>query len=168
MTDATTGQPVTAADFKGKVVMLYFGYTQCPDVCPLTLQNIGTILGQLGKAAADVRVLFVTVDPGRDTLPILKQYTAIFAPEIVGLRGSADDLARLARRYRIGYSATPAADGHPYEVTHSSAVYVFDRNGDPQILVPSLASPDADLSSVTGALKGLLDEQKSGLPGRLF
>ena len=118
MTDATTGKPVTAQDFRGKVVMLYFGYTQCPDVCPLTLQNLADVLKRLGKAADDVRVLFVTVDPNRDTLPILKDYTAIFAPQIVGLRGGANDLARLARRYRIGYSVTtrqgrPALRGHP-------------------------------------------------------
>ena len=168
MTDATTGKPVTAQDFRGKVVMLYFGYTQCPDVCPLTLQNLADVLKRLGKAADDVRVLFVTVDPNRDTLPILKDYTAIFAPQIVGLRGGANDLARLARRYRIGYSVTPARDGQPYEVTHSSAIYVFDREGDPKLLIPTLASADADVTAIAADVQKLLRDKKSGWLGGLF
>ncbi len=108
MTDATTGTPVTAADFRGKLVLLYFGYTNCPDVCPLTLHNIALILHRLGKSADAVRVLFVTVDPQRDTLPVLRAYTALFAPQIVGLRPDANQLARLARRYRLAYSVSPA------------------------------------------------------------
>jgi protein SCO1/2 len=167
MTDATTGQPITAADLRGKVVMLYFGYTQCPDVCPLTLQNLAGVLKRLGTSASDVRVLFVTVDPDRDTLPILKDYTAIFAPEILGLRGGANDLARLARRYRIGYSVSPASAGHPYEVTHSSAIYVFDRDGDAKLLIPSLATSDADVTAIVADLRGLLDEKKDGWLARL-
>ncbi len=130
MTDATTGQPVTAADFHGKVALLYFGYTLCPDFCPTTLTNLADVLQRLGAHAGDVRVLFVTVDPNRDSLPIMKQYAAAFAPQMVGLRGTPDELAALARRYRVAYSVTPARNGHPYEVTHSSIVYVFDQNGD--------------------------------------
>ena len=74
MTDAMNGKPVTAADFRGKVVLLYFGYTLCPDFCPTTLTNLATVLQNLGKQADQVRVLFVTVDPNRDTLPVLKRY----------------------------------------------------------------------------------------------
>ncbi len=108
MTDAMTGQKVTAADFRGKVVLLYFGYTQCPDFCPTTLTNLTHVLDRLGARAKDVRVLFVTVDPNRDTLPVLKQYAAAFGPQVVGLRGTPDELANLARRYRVGYSVMPA------------------------------------------------------------
>jgi protein SCO1/2 len=106
MTDATTGTLVTAVDFRGRVVMLYLGYTQCPDVCPLTLQNIAIVLKRLGSAANNIRVLFATVDPERDTLRVLKHYTSLFALQIVGLRGNADELAQLARRYRLAYSVS--------------------------------------------------------------
>ena len=156
MTDATTGKPVTAADFRGRIVLLYFGYTNCPDVCPLTLHNIALILHRLGRSADAVRVLFVTVDPKRDTLPVLRAYTALFAPQIVGLRPDANQLARLARRYRLAYSVSPARASHPYEVTHSAAVYAFDRTGAARLLIPSLASATPDLAGATADLERLL------------
>jgi protein SCO1 len=156
MTDAATAHPVTAADFHGKVVLLYLGYTQCPDVCPLTLQNIAQILHRLGKDAADVRVLFVTVDPNRDTLPVLRTYTTVFAPEIVGLRPNANQLARLARRYRLAFSVSPASATHPYQVTHSAAVYVFDKTGRVRLLVPSLADQHPDIAGTAADLERVL------------
>jgi len=167
MTDATTGKTVTSADFRGKLVMLYLGYTMCPDVCPLTLQNVGVILKKLGPRASDVRLLFVTVDPNRDTLPVLKRYTSLFAPQVVGLRGSADQLAQLARRYRLAYSVSPANKTHPYEVTHSSAIYVFDQDGRPQLLVPSLATTKPDLAGTADDLQRLLNRSQSGWIARL-
>jgi protein SCO1 len=167
MTDANTGKTVTAADFHGKLVMLYLGYTMCPDVCPLTLQNAAAVLKKLGPAADNVRLLFVPVDPNRDTLPVLKQYTALFAPQIVGLRGSADQLAQLARRYRLAYSVSPATKTHPYEVTHSSAIYVFDRDGRPRLLVPSLATTTPDLAGTADDLQRVLNQSHSGWIARL-
>jgi protein SCO1/2 len=129
MTRAGDGLGVTAADYRGRVTILYFGYTHCPDVCPTTLANLADMLGRLGPDADKVRVLFVTVDPGRDTLPILKEYAAAFAPQIDGLSGSDNALADLARRTRIAYSVTPESPGHPYAVMHSSAVFLFDATG---------------------------------------
>ena len=169
MTDAATGHTVTAKDFRGKLVMLYLGYTHCPDVCPLTLHNIAAILHRLGKDAENVRVLFVTVDPHRDTLPLLKQYTALFAPasELIGLRPDANQLATLARRYRLAYSVTPATATQPYTVTHSSAVYVFDRAGNARLLVPSLASTEPDLAGTASDLERLLYSGSGGLLARL-
>jgi protein SCO1/2 len=163
MTDATTGKEVTAADFRGKVVLLYFGYTNCPDVCPTTLHNISVILHRLGKKAADITVLFVTVDPHRDTLAVLSEYTKLFAPQIVGLRGTANALAQLARSYHIGYSVSPATASHPYEVTHSSAIYAFDRNGKAQLLIPSLASTTPDIAGTTADLEKLVSEGHGGV-----
>ena len=126
MARASDGANVTAGDYRGHVLILYFGYTNCPDICPTTLANLAEVLGRLGRDADKVRVLFVTVDPNRDTLPILKKYAAAFAPQIDGLRGSDNALASLARRYRIAYSVKtlPA-----YEVMHSSAVFFFDATG---------------------------------------
>ena len=157
MTRASDGKEVTAADFKGKVTLLYFGYTFCPDVCPTTLANVGAILRKLGDDADQVRVLFVTVDPNRDTLPVLKSYVKLFAPQIVGLRGNPDQLAALARRYRVSYSVTPESNGKPYEVTHSSAVYVFDKTGALRLLISSLSTSKPDVDGSVADLKRLVD-----------
>jgi protein SCO1/2 len=156
MTRASDGKTVTAADYKGKVVLLYFGYTFCPDVCPTTMFNVANMLKTLGKKADDVRVLFVTVDPNRDTLPVLKQYTAAFAPQLVGLRGTPDQLATLAKRYRIAYSVSPASAGHDYEVSHSSAVYVFDRNGNIKLLFSGLSTPKPQVAGMTSDLQQMV------------
>ena len=158
MTRATDGKEVSATDFKGKVTLLYFGYTFCPDVCPTTLLNLTIVLKKLGPEADDVRVLFVTVDPNRDTLDVLKQYMQAFAPQTVGLRGSPDQIAALAKRYRVAYSVKPATKGHPYEVTHSSAVYAFDRNGEVRLLVSGLATTNPDLDGFADDLRTLLKQ----------
>jgi len=129
MTRASDSANVTATDYRGRVVILYFGYTNCPDICPATLANLAEVLGRLGRDSDKVRVLFVTVDLNRDSLAILKKYAAAFAPQIDGLRGSDNALAGLARRYRIAYSVTPESPGHPYTVMHSSAVFIFDAAG---------------------------------------
>ncbi|HEX3811126.1 MAG TPA: SCO family protein [Rhizomicrobium sp.] len=129
MTRANDGQAVAAGDYRGKVTVLYFGYTHCPDVCPTTLANLSGALKQLGHKAKNVRVLFVSVDPDRDTLPVLKSYVAAFAPQVDGLRGNPNALTALTRRYRAIYNVTPASPGHAYEVTHSNTIYVFDRTG---------------------------------------
>lgn len=157
MTDAGTGKSVTAADFRGKVTILYLGYTMCPDVCPLTLGRVADVMDRLGEQSAQVRFLFVSVDPDRDTIPVLKRYVEAFGPEFVGLRGSADAVARLARRYRLAYSVQPATATTPYEVTHSSAVYVFDRDGKARLLEPSLASTTPDIAGTVDDLRRLID-----------
>ena len=156
MTRASDGKQVTAADYRGKVALLYFGYTFCPDVCPTTLLNLTNMLKTLGKKANDVRVLFVTVDPNRDTLSVMKDYTSSFAPQVVGLRGTPDQLATLAKRYRVAYSVTPAHDGKPYEVTHGAAVYVFNRAGDTKLLFTGLSSPDTKLAPMSADLRQMV------------
>ncbi|PDQ18563.1 electron transporter SenC [Mesorhizobium sanjuanii] len=156
MAHAPDGKEMTEVDFRGKVVMLYLGYTFCPDICPTTLASIAEILAQLGADAGKVTVLFVTVDPDRDTLSVLADYVGDFAPQIVGLRGTPDQLAVLARRYRLAYSVTPATDGRPYEVTHSSAIYVFDGSGAARVLVSSLGTAAPNLTDVTADLKRLV------------
>ena len=156
MTRASDGKTVTAADYKGKIVLLYFGYTTCPDVCPTTLLNVTDMLKTLGKRADDVRMLFVTVDPNRDTLAILKEYTDAFAPQVVGLRGTPDQLTTLAKRYRVSYSVTPAHDGKPYEVTHGAAVYVFNRQGDIKLLFTRLSTANTKLAPMTEDLREMV------------
>ena len=150
------GQPVTAATYRGKVALLYFGYTHCPDVCPLTLVHLHTVLQKLGKSAEDVRILFVTVDPGRDTVPVLHQYVTAFDPRIVGLTGTGDAIAQLAKRYRAFYQPEPAkaSSSGDYEVTHSSAIYVFDREGRARLL----ATPGDSNDEILHDLKILVEQ----------
>ena len=129
MQRANDETPVSAKDYAGKITLLYFGYTNCPDICPTTLANLAETLRRLGPKAKQVRVLFVTVDPDRDTAPVLKAYANAFSPQMDGLRGTKNAIASLARRYRVAYDVRKPTPGHPYEVMHSSAVFVFDRDG---------------------------------------
>ncbi len=152
MVRANDGKPVGADDYRGHAVVLYFGYTNCPDICPTTLSDLAAVLQRLGPQARDVRVLFVTVDPARDSLAGLKTYVNAFAPEIDGLRGSPDAIARLARRYRVTYAVTPASPGHAYEVMHSDSVFFFDRDGHARYVTTSVANAD----DTTAAVKTLL------------
>jgi protein SCO1/2 len=103
-----------------------------------------------------VRLLFVTVDPDRDSLPELKRYAEAFGPEVDGLRGDPDELTALARRYRVAYSVSAPSPGHAYEVTHSSGIYVFDGLGKPRLIVSSLSSPKPDISGAVEDLRALL------------
>ncbi len=149
MTDVNTGKTVSEADFKGKVTLLYFGYTNCPDVCPATLYNLDRIFKQMGSAATQVQVLFVTVDPDRDTPATLARYTSLFGTNVTGLRGNADQLYALARRYRVVFSVTKAPT---YAVTHSSAVYVFNAQGKPQFIIAGLEGGTPDIPGIASDL----------------
>ena len=129
------GAKVHAEAWRGKITLLYFGYTHCPDVCPLTLATIAQALKKMGPEAKQVSVLFVSVDPKRDTLPVLKTYTQAFGPQIVGLTGTQSQLLALSKRYRVSYSYDqPNADGS-YTVNHSSAIFVFDGKGKVRLLM---------------------------------
>ncbi|TAL74590.1 MAG: SCO family protein [Rhodanobacter sp.] len=138
------GKAVTAADYRGNVVLLYFGYTHCPDVCPLTLAHIHAALNKLGAEADGARILFVTVDPTRDTPSVLHAYVNAFDQRAVGLTGTPAAIEALSKRYRSAFSREPG-DGHGnYEVSHSSGIYVFDRKGHPRVL-STPGTPQADL-----------------------
>ncbi len=127
-------RPVTAEDYRGKVVLLYFGYTNCPDACPTTLTTLSAVMHKLGPDAAKMRVLFVTVDPQRDTSAVLKRYVAFFGPQFVGLRGDDDALTALSKRYRIAYHREPPDHNGYYAVDHSSAIFIFDASGQARLL----------------------------------
>jgi protein SCO1 len=132
MVRASDGLAVNAEDYRGRVVLLYFGYTHCPDVCPTTLANLSDVLKRLGRDAEKVRVLFVSVDPDRDTLDVLKPYAQAFGAQVDGLRGTKNQIADVARRYRVAYSVKPKPE---YVVTHTSAVFVFDDKGRARLVV---------------------------------
>lgn len=130
-------QPVTAADYRHDIVLLYFGYTECPDECPTTLTTLANALHTLGPQASQVRVLFVSVDPRRDTTDVLKRYVNNFGPEFVGLRPDQAELTDLSKRYRIAYHYEKPDKYGNYEVDHSSAVFIFDRDGRARLLALS-------------------------------
>jgi protein SCO1/2 len=168
MTRAADGREVTAADYRGKIVLLYFGYTNCPDECPTTLANVARVLDRLGTAAGQVRMLFVTVDPERDTAPVLAAYVRNFAPQIEGLRGTPDALAILARRYRVVYSVRPASASDAYAVTHSAGTYIFDRGGAARLIVGTLEEARPDIAGTTDDLRRLIaGEAPPGLLAQL-
>ncbi len=158
MTEVQTGQQITQANFTGKTTLLYFGYTNCPDVCPATLYNLDKILRNLGPLAADIEVLFVTVDPDRDTAAVLAQYTALFGPRIIGLRGTPNQLYRLARRYRVVFSVTKPTATTPYAVTHSAAIYVFNAHGQAQFLIAGLDTISPDIAGITADLRHVAEQ----------
>lgn len=135
------GHDVTAKAYRGKIVLLYFGYTHCPDACPTTLTNLSEALRRLGPEASRVRVLFVTVDPARDSLSVMKRYVNAFGPQFVGLRGDDDALTALSKRYRIAYHREPPDRNGYYAVDHSSAVFIFDASGDARLLAGESDNP---------------------------
>lgn len=137
-----TGKPVTAADYKGKVVVLYFGYTHCPDVCPLTLAHLHVVMQRLGPLADDARILFVSVDPTRDTPTVMHAYVNAFDKRAIGLTGDAGDIEALVKRYRASFSREPDTGTGAYEVSHSSAIYLFDRQGRARVLATPADSQD--------------------------
>jgi protein SCO1 len=128
-----TGRPRTLEDFRGKAVVLFFGFAQCPDVCPTTLAEISGALKQLGPAADRVQVLFVTVDPQRDTPKVLAEYVASFDPRVLALRGDAEATQRVAKEFKIYYEKRKQGDG--YTVDHSAQTYVIDPQGRLRLLV---------------------------------
>ena len=123
------GKHRTLADFRGKTVVLSFGYTHCPDICPTTLADIAAAVKSLGADAASVQVLFVTVDPERDTAAVLAQYVPAFDPGFLGLRGDAVATQKVARDFKIFYEKRPGAAPGAYTVDHSGQSYVLDSEG---------------------------------------
>lgn len=126
---AADGRRVTLADFRGKVVVVFFGFTQCPDVCPTTLAQLAEATRKLGKDAERVQVLFITVDPERDTPELLAQYVPAFDSRFLGLYGTAEEIARTAREFKVFYQKQPGQSPETYTVDHSAAAYIFDRAG---------------------------------------
>jgi protein SCO1 len=122
------GKPRTLADFKGKAVVIFFGYTYCPDACPTTMSELALVMKELGKDAARLQVLFITVDPERDTPAVLSKYAPAFHPDFLGLYGDADATARTAKEFRIIYQKQPLKDGG-YTVDHSAGSYLYDTAG---------------------------------------
>jgi len=135
-----TGKARRLGDFKGKVVVVFFGYTQCPDVCPTTMSELSAAMKELGAGASEVQVLFVTVDPERDTQDLLSQYVPAFNPSFLGLRGTREELEATAKSFKVFYQKNPSPSGG-YTMDHTAGSFVFDKQGRVRLLVPYGAGP---------------------------
>jgi len=142
-----TGKPRTLADFRGRVVVVFFGYTRCPDVCPTTLSEMKLVLDRLGEDRHRVQVLFVTVDPERDTPELLAGYVPAFDPGFLGLYGDAAATAKAAKEFKVFYQKVPGSSPDNYTMDHTAASYIIDtqgrlrlfaRHGQPENLVTDL------------------------------
>jgi len=137
------GRIRTLADFRGKVVAIFFGYTHCPDVCPTTLSDFAAALKLLGGQAGRVQVIFVTLDPQRDTPEILKQFVPAFNPSFLGMYTDSDTLKGLAKEYKVVYQKTSIKAADDYLIDHSAGTYVYDPKGHLRLLMPYGSSPEA-------------------------
>jgi protein SCO1/2 len=137
------GHEVSDKDFLGTPFIVYFGFTFCPDICPTELQALTAALDQLGPKAKAVKILFVTVDPERDTPSVIGDYAKAFGPQVMGLTGSAEQIAAAARAYGVFYQKVPLGDsGGDYTMDHTTAVYVMNRQGGLHAIFLPNQSPD--------------------------
>ena len=146
------GQPRTLADFKGQVIVVFFGYTQCPDVCPTTMVELAQVKKALGKDGERVQGLFVSIDPERDTPEILKAYMASFDPSFVALRGSVEQAQAAAKEFKVFFAKVPGKTEGSYTMDHTAGSYVFDPTGKVRLFVRYGAGADA----LTTDIKALL------------
>ena len=137
------GRPRTLADFRGKVVLVNFGFTHCPDVCPTTLAELAGVVKRLGAEAARVQVLFVTVDPKRDTTDLLRQYVSAFHPDFLGLRGDDAATTRTTKSFGVYAAIQEGQTPETYSVNHSTQSFVFDAQGRLRLMVPPTLPPEA-------------------------
>ena len=150
------GKPRTLADFRGKAMVLFFGYTHCPDVCPTTLVEMAEVMKKLGNDAARVQVLFITVDPERDTPEVLAKYVPAFNPGFLGLSGDAAATQRAAKEFKIFYEKRPGNAPGAYTVDHSGQSYVIDPQGQLRLFVRY----DRIAQDLAEDLRALLSEKR--------
>ena len=145
----TEGVPRTLRDYRGKAVVIFFGFLHCPDACPAGLFKLAQVMRQLGQAAAHVQVLFITLDPERDTPASLKSYVSAFDPRFIGLTGTSAQVDQVASGFNVQYARVPV--GNDYTIDHSTAIFVFDDAGHLR-LVGAANSPVSDLVHDINAL----------------
>ncbi len=143
-----TGQRRTLADYRGKVVAVFFGYTQCPDVCPTTLAELAQIKKQLGADGDKLQVVFITVDPERDTQEVLAGFVPLFDPSFVALRGDPAQTAKAEKDFKVFAQKVVARDGKGYTVDHTAGTYLFDQQGRIRLFVRHGQDPQSLLQDV--------------------
>jgi protein SCO1/2 len=137
-----SGSVRTLADFKGKAVVIFFGYTNCPDACPTTMANLAAAMRELGEDAKRVQVLFVTIDPEHDTPELLKQYLSSFDPTFIGLSGDIETTKKTAAEFKTFYQKQMAAKPEQQSVDHSTGTYIYDTNGSLRLYVTNEKGAD--------------------------
>jgi protein SCO1 len=149
------GKPRTLADFHGKVTVVFFGYTQCPDACPTTMAELSGVLKTLGPDASRVQVVFITVDPSRDTAALLKNYVANFRPDFLALRGDAAQTQKVVKDFKVVVEKVPGKTADSYTIDHTAGTYIFD----PQGRIRLFASQSLDPALLTADIQALLAEK---------
>ncbi len=149
------GKPRTLADFKGKVTVVFFGYTQCPDACPTTMAELAGILKTLGPDASRVQVVFITVDPSRDTAALLKNYVTNFRPDFLALRGDEAQTQQVIRDFKVVVEKVPGKTADSYTIDHTAGTYIFDPMG----RIRLFASQSLDPTMLTADIQALLAEK---------
>ena len=149
------GKPRTLADFAGKVTVVFFGYTQCPDACPTTMAELSGILKTLGPDAKRVQVVFITVDPSRDTPALLKNYVTNFRPDFLALRGDEAQTQAIIKDFKLVVEKVPGKTADSYTIDHTAGTYIFD----PQGRIRLFASQSLDPTLLTADLQALLAEK---------
>jgi protein SCO1/2 len=147
------GQPRKLSDFRGKAVAVFFGYTHCPDVCPTTLAELASAIRKMGPEGEKVEVLFITADPERDTPEVLKQYVTSFNPRFLGLRGSPEETAQIAREFKVIIQKNASGGAGNYTVDHSSGTYLYDPQGRLRVYVSYGQGADVFAHDLTAVLK---------------
>lgn len=142
------GKKRTLADFKGKVVFVFFGFTQCPEVCPTTMAELAEVKRRLGKDGDRVQGVFITIDPERDTAEVLKAYLTGMDPSFIGLRGSLDEVNAASRDFKVFYQKVPTQDGKGYTMDHTAGGFVFDPSGQVRLFVRYGLGVDALTSDI--------------------
>ena len=148
-----SGHQRTDRDFRGRLMLVYFGFTYCPDVCPTDLQAIALALGRLGPDADSVQPIFITVDPERDTSAHLAEYVALFHPRLIGLTGSAEAIRKVADAYKVYYAKVPLEGAGDYTVDHTAYIYLMDRDGNYLGFFPPGTSADRMVEIIKPRLK---------------
>ena len=149
------GRRRTLAEFKGKVVVIFFGYTQCPDVCPTTMVELATVKKALGPAGNDVQGIFVTIDPERDTPELLKAYISNFSADFVALRGTTEETKAAAKQFKVFFGKVPGRTETSYTMDHTAGSFIFDRAG----RVRLFTRYGTGAAALQSDLKRLLDEK---------
>lgn len=151
--DGPNGSTVRLSDYEGKVVVLYFGYTYCPDVCPITLSKLDRAMDILGDKADDVQVIMISVDPERDTPEILEEYMAHFNPTFLGVTGDTNTIDRIATVYGVYYEAAEGSDATGYLVNHTATVMIVDKDGYLKLVLPFEGTAEEIASDVDNFLR---------------
>jgi protein SCO1/2 len=143
-----TGARRTLADYRGKIVAVFFGFTQCPDVCPTALSDLAQVKKALGADGSQLQVLFITLDPERDTREVLAPYVTTFDPAFVGLYGSMEDTVHTAREFKVFFQKSPGKTPTSYSIDHTAGIYLFDKSGRVRLFVRHAQATDQVVADI--------------------